>query len=49
MSGWQDCDHEWREVDDQCATESRVSVVCTICGCPGEMTLETGDVDWPAT
>ena len=40
------CVHDWKEpVDSMYENE----VVCTRCGCHGELSRDTGDVYWPAT
>jgi hypothetical protein len=47
---WDKCAHEWRElVDSMYSNERQVEVKCNVCGCPGERTIATGEVFWPAT
>lgn len=47
---WGTCSHEWAQVaDSQLLDESREDVRCIRCQCPGERTIATGKVFWPAT
>lgn len=42
--------HEWREaVDSMFSNEKFSEVICTKCGCPGEMNNKTHELIWPAT
>lgn len=43
------CQHEWDEVDDDCATPGTTTVECRHCSCPGQRDDTLGDVFWPAT
>lgn len=47
---WDKCAHKWIALVDSMFSNDRCEDVrCDICGCPGERTIETGDVYWPAT
>jgi hypothetical protein len=50
LPAWDTCEHEWevskRDFD---LDGKREEVECAKCGCPGERTIETGEVCWPAT
>ena len=44
------CTHEWRAlVDSMYSNEHQEEVRCAVCGCPGDRTIATGEVFWPAT
>ena len=49
MNIWDECEHEWEEIESQFSNEKYIYVKCKKCGCPGEKDLATGDVFWPAT
>ena len=47
---WGVCKHEWMALSDsQFSNELVEDVKCAKCGCPGERTIKTGEVFWPAT
>lgn len=47
---WESCNHQWETLVDSIAhNEWCEEVKCVICGCPGEKTIKTGEVDWPTT
>ena len=47
---WLHCDHEWVAVSDsQFSNEGSEDVKCSKCRCPGERSILTGEVFWPAT
>lgn len=48
---WDDCpEHEWVDAaESQFDNEWHEGVKCSKCGVPGERTIETGEVFWPAT
>ena len=48
-SKWDNCIHQWRVVDSMYNSDKFEDVICTICGCPGERTIETDTVYWPTT
>lgn len=44
------CKHEWEtDVDSMGHNEFQETVTCKKCGVPGERTLKTDEVYWPAT
>lgn len=50
MVDWDRCEHEWKVSNrDWDLPIEREEVVCVKCGCPGERTVKTGEVFWPAT
>jgi hypothetical protein len=47
---WDECVHKWKaKVDSQFSNEYNEDVDCTVCGCPGDRDIKTGEVFWPAT
>lgn len=46
---WDNCAHEWREVDSQFNSELFTDVVCTKCQMPGQLDEQTKEVFFPAT
>jgi hypothetical protein len=44
-SDWDACEHQWRDFDALSENEVR----CHLCGVPGDVNRETGEVYWPAT
>ena len=47
---WHECNHQWRTVADSMYSNERTEdVVCAVCDCPGERTITSGTVYWPAT
>ena len=47
---WDECKHDWRAlVDSMYSSEHQEDVKCSVCGCPGDRTIATGEVFWPAT
>ena len=48
---WDNCEHEWEldEFDDWYSTIEYESVKCAKCKVPGQRTIKTGEVYWPAT
>lgn len=51
---WSTCNHNWiisgdGELGDVPGCGPREEVTCSICGCPGERFISTGEVEWPTT
>lgn len=46
---WNDCQHEWKEVESQFTNDLFTDVVCVKCKCPGELNNQTKEVFFPAT
>lgn len=46
---WDDCTHEWKEIDSQFSNDLFTDVVCVKCQCPGQMDNQTRDVFYPVT
>ena len=48
---WSHGEHEWEEAeyDSGGGKPDAEEVECRLCGVPGERTISTGDVFWPAT
>jgi transcription initiation factor TFIIIB Brf1 subunit/transcription initiation factor TFIIB len=46
---WENCPHEWEEIDSQFSSENYGEVVCKLCGCHGEIDYKSGKIYWPAT
>ena len=47
---WDNCKHKWVSLVDSMWSNERVEDVrCDTCGCPGQRSIDTGDVYWPTT
>lgn len=46
---WDQCGHDWGEVDSMYSNEYRAEVRCEKCQTTGELDYATGEVYWPAT